>query len=131
MPNRTTQRPPFGQNLYTLRRAAGLTQEAIALQLGLDRSSYTYYETGVSTPTIANLKQLADIFGVSVDFLLNRESRAVALTVQDEVDLPDSVRVLSGLTKDEKALLMCYRRLSDDEKTTFVDALFRELKSHD
>lgn len=128
---KTTQRPPFGQTLFALRRAAGLTQESIAQQLGLDRSSYTYYETGVSTPTVATLKQLADIFGVSVDYLLGRASHVPSLSVQDEAEIPDSARVLAGLTKDEQTLLMCYRQMSKEDKAVIVDKLFKSLQERD
>ena len=41
-----------------------LTQQDVADLLGLERSSYTYYETGKTTPDIETLIRLSKIFHV-------------------------------------------------------------------
>lgn len=62
----------FGSNIRSLRRAAGLTQEQVAIQLqlrGIDmsRSSYSQIECGTHGIRIAELIALKEIFGVSYD----------------------------------------------------------------
>lgn len=58
--------PDYGENLGNLLRRArrfyGYTQKAVAKQLGISRTAYTYYETGKSLPSIITLKKLAEIF---------------------------------------------------------------------
>lgn len=124
-----TNRTPLGQTLHTLRRTAGLTQGDVATQLGLDRSTYSYYETGFSLPNVDNLKRLADIFGVSTDFLLGRTDGTQKLAVQDIADHRDgldSARILSLLSPDERTALMWYRQLSPEDKA----ALLQKLSEH-
>ena len=59
--------------LKELRLERGLSQADIATMLGLDRSSYTYYELGKSQPTLHTLIVLADYYNVTMDYLLGRD----------------------------------------------------------
>lgn len=52
------------------REAVGLTQTEIAKQLGISTSDYAKIENGDIEPTVSQLLNLADRFGVSVDHLL-------------------------------------------------------------
>lgn len=63
----------FQKNLIEQRKANKLTQRAVAEKLGISQPSYIRYENGQSEPTLKNLVKLADLFDVSVDFLLGRE----------------------------------------------------------
>lgn len=38
----------------------------------MHRGSYAKYETGTNTPTVENILKLADLYGVSTDYLLGR-----------------------------------------------------------
>ena len=55
----------FGNELRRLRIACGLTQQAVADALHVNRATYTYYETGKTTPSVERLGKIAEIFGVS------------------------------------------------------------------
>lgn len=61
-------------NIASLRRDAGMTQDALAAKLGITFQAVSKWENEISCPDIAMLPVLADIFGVSVDRLLGRES---------------------------------------------------------
>lgn len=63
----------FKDNLISLRRANGLSQDELAEKIGVTRQTLSKYETGESLPDIERCKQLADIFGVSMDDLVNYE----------------------------------------------------------
>ena len=63
----------FSKRLINLRRENRLSQRDIAAKLGISQPSYTRYEKGTAEPTIANLIILADIFDVSLDYLLGRK----------------------------------------------------------
>ena len=63
----------FGDNLIALRKYHNLSQEELAEQLGISRQTLSKYETGESLPDIEKCKMLADIFGVSMDDLVNFE----------------------------------------------------------
>lgn len=59
----------FGQRLKKLRLEHGWTQEALAKQLGFVKSTVSQWESGDRIPSEDILRQLADVFGVSVDYL--------------------------------------------------------------
>ncbi|MBR4183180.1 MAG: helix-turn-helix domain-containing protein [Lachnospiraceae bacterium] len=63
----------FKDNLVQMRKIQHMTQEDIAEKLGVTRQSVAKWETGDSVPDLDKCKQLADIFGVSLDDLANYE----------------------------------------------------------
>lgn len=67
------------KKLRHLRKSQGLTQQDIADYIGISRPAYTRYETGEREPDNDTLKKLADIFGVTVDYLLDRDSTPLNL----------------------------------------------------
>ena len=64
----------FKDNLVQLRKIFQMTQEDIAEKLGVTRQSVAKWEAGDSVPDLDKCKQLADIFGVSLDDLANYEA---------------------------------------------------------
>lgn len=61
----------FGKHLKVIRVGkTNLSQQQVAKLLNLDRSSISYYERGKAEPSIATLKQMGKIYGVSMNTLL-------------------------------------------------------------
>lgn len=60
----------FAEQLTSLRKQAGMSQEDLAEKLQLTRQTISKWETGASTPDLELLVQLAEVFDVSVDSLL-------------------------------------------------------------
>ena len=60
-------------NIKDIRLRKGLTQADVAAALGVSSVVYSRYETGKRQPSIDMLIQMADIFGVTVDFQLGRQ----------------------------------------------------------
>ncbi len=56
--------------LSRARKKAALTQEAVAAALGVSANIIYYWEKGERTPTLDKISQLAQVFGCSVDYLL-------------------------------------------------------------
>ncbi len=63
----------IGNNIKLLRKRAGKSQEEMAQALGLTRSSYSGYENGVAEPNITTLNNIAQIFGLLLDDLVNKD----------------------------------------------------------
>ena len=83
----------FGLRLRELREKKRLSQQQLADWLGLTRSSISNYENNTQTPPADTLVRLADIYGVSVDYLLGVKNDR------------KRVLVIGGLTpSQEKAL---------------------------
>ncbi|OTN75545.1 hypothetical protein A5886_000619 [Enterococcus sp. 8G7_MSG3316] len=65
----------FPHVIKELRLKNNFTQQEIAHQIGITRPAYTAYELGKREPDFRTLQALADLFGVTTDFLLGRTSQ--------------------------------------------------------
>lgn len=64
----------LGNRIASLRKAAGLSQEALAAKLGVSRQAIGKWESDATLPSLDNLHQLAKELGVSIDALLTGEA---------------------------------------------------------
>lgn len=72
----------FGEKLKTLRKQAGWTQAEVADKLGVTLRTYQNYEMGRMYPRQSRLYgQIAQLFQVTVDYLLNEDELYVAQAV--------------------------------------------------
>lgn len=60
----------FGEKLQKLRKAQGLSQEELAGRLSVTRQTISKWELDQSTPELALLAQISDIFGITTDYLI-------------------------------------------------------------
>lgn len=60
-------------NIKGKRKALGLTQEELAVRIGVTRSALGAYEEGRAEPRLSALLSLADLFGCSIDALLQQD----------------------------------------------------------
>jgi len=65
----------IANNIAELRKAVPLTQAELAEKLNYSDKAVSKWERGESIPDVVVLKQIADLFGVSVDYLLEEEHR--------------------------------------------------------
>lgn len=75
----------FGRRLKRFREESGYTQSILANILGVERSTYTYYETGKTTPAIFDLMRLCRLYRISLDELCGYSANSV-----DAMRLSDS-----------------------------------------
>lgn len=66
----------FKDNLLALRKIHDMSQEELADAIGVSRQTLSKYETGESLPDIEKCMLIADVFGVTVDDLLNFDSKS-------------------------------------------------------
>lgn len=101
----------FSERLKASRKSKGKTQKDLAAYLGISERGYQNYEMGKREPSLEVLKQLADYFGVTTDYLLGRsdeinENISPAL-INKELYLLSSrlflLRTHEGLTVKEMA----------------------------
>lgn len=76
----------FGAKLKEIRTRLGWSQEELADKLGVSRQSITKWEQNDGLPDTFNAKQMAGLFGVSIDYLLDNEREVPLLTVSVQVD---------------------------------------------
>ena len=69
------------QNLIRLRTEHGLTQSKLAEKLNYTDKSVSKWERGEAIPPVDVLKDIADLYGVSLDFLVsNTDENALSIT---------------------------------------------------
>jgi transcriptional regulator with XRE-family HTH domain len=61
---------PFGEALRRVRLAAGMTQEHLALESGVQRNFISLIETGQNQPTISTVAKLARALGMKASALV-------------------------------------------------------------
>lgn len=66
----------MAKRLAFLRNQKGVTQEHVADNLGISRSTYGHYEIGRREPSNEILHKLADYYGVTSDYLIGRDTPA-------------------------------------------------------
>ena len=67
---RAQRRVAFGAALREARTKQGLTQEAVALKAGLDRSFYVEIETAVHSVSLDRVFAITDTLGIELSELL-------------------------------------------------------------
>lgn len=115
----------FADRLKALRLENNFTQKQISDILGLDRSTYAYYELARTRPDIDTLVMLAKIFKVSTDYLLLGDQEAAGGVVNEEgteyIRSSNSFDHLGDLSKDERELILYYRMLNNSAKNELRD----------
>ena len=62
-------------NLRKLRKEKRLSQIAVQMQTGIEQALISKYENGERVPPTETLMQLADFYGVSMDYIMGRTDR--------------------------------------------------------
>ena len=95
----------IAERIKELREQAGYSQSQLARKLDVTRSSVNAWELGISTPTTQYVVAMAQLFHVTVDYLLSLESRHT-LVLNDysteELNLVYSLVRYIDQTKKEK-----------------------------
>lgn len=103
-------------NIKNLRISVSFTQAEMADRLGMSRSGYANIEAGKREPDFSTLFKLADYFGVSLDYLLGRESPAASDADSGSALSADS----QHLNAEEQAQLALYRSLGKKDREQAV-----------
>ena len=69
-------KPVIAKNITDLRKAADMTQAQLAEKLNYSDKAVSKWERGDAIPSVITLKEVADLFGVTVDYLLTEEHTA-------------------------------------------------------
>ncbi|MCI8427203.1 MAG: helix-turn-helix transcriptional regulator [Lachnospira sp.] len=63
----------FNERLRETRKKCGFTQQNMADKLGISLNAYQKYEQAERSPSLECLVTIADIFDISIDYLLCRD----------------------------------------------------------
>ncbi len=108
-------------NLRFLRRKAGLTQAELAKKLHIKQYNISDYEIGRIEPNINTLINFAEVFNVSIDFLVGRKSKN-----DDKTDIESNVDNYINQMQIDKHLIAIndsIKDLDDDKKKKVSDSV--------
>ena len=108
-------------NLRFLRRKAGLTQAELAKKLHIKQYNISDYEIGRIEPNINTLINFADVFNVSIDFLVGRKTKN-----DDKTDIESNVDNYISQMQIDKHLISIndsIKDLDDDKKKKVSDSV--------
>lgn len=105
----------FPAILKSLRSKKGLTQAQLGKLLGISKSAVSMYECGSREPDFETMEAIADFFNVNISTLYGR----------DNVDCSTILSSGNSFTESEIALVLAYRKASEDDRTV-VDAALRK-----
>ncbi len=71
-----------GEKIQAYRKRLGMSQEELGQKLLVSRQTISLWEKDQTVPTIDNLMRLSDIFGISVDEILNSENKEQNAEIQ-------------------------------------------------
>lgn len=90
-----------GEKIQAYRKALGISQEELGQRLLVSRQTISLWEKGQTMPTIDNLIRLKEIFGVSVDEILDVGNVADAGKTQPEPEPVPNEAYTVSFTKEE------------------------------
>lgn len=99
----------FGEKLSKSRKEAGLSQEQFAEKMSVSRSAIAKWESDRGMPDVNNLKVMAQLLDVSVDYLLDEDEKLSFNKTKEAIEL-DSFEV-TGKCRNKKDAA-CYSRFS-------------------
>lgn len=119
----------FALALRKYRKAAGYSQKEVAAILCMNRSTYTYYETGKTAPDPDTLYRISKIFGVTMEAFFEDEKPVLKLSDSGaprprayRLQRPDPKHV-GDLTTEERQIIAYMR-----DKNLAATAVLRALR---
>ncbi len=79
----------LGEKIKEARKQCGLTQEQLADKMAISRSAIAKWESNKGLPDVDNLKVLAKLLNVSVDYLLDDGETETQYVVHEAYNLSD------------------------------------------
>ena len=68
-------------NILMLRNVNGYSQEEVAEKIGISRQAYAKWEKGETVPDVERCQKLAELYGVTIDSLLNDSGKIGTTTL--------------------------------------------------
>lgn len=124
------------QYLRELRKSCGYSQEFVASHLNITRQTYSHYETGRITPPVNSLYNLARLYGIPVedlmerivtynisdDFVKNKTPESAFPSKEDltpfleYINAPEQNKKFKNLNRNEKFFLYYYGQLDQRDQ---------------
>ena len=99
----------IANRLVQLRKENGLSQEALAAKLGISRQAISKWERAEASPDTDNLMALAELYGMSLDALLNTANDQYVLDSGEQEADKDEKKVKKEKTELQKKAIKMFK----------------------
>jgi transcriptional regulator with XRE-family HTH domain len=96
----------MGKRIQQLRKNSGITQADLAKKIAISHTQMARYEIKNIYPPADVLKNLADVFGTTIDFLVMGDTESKAQASLKDTELINQFKKISALPDDEKNLVL-------------------------
>ena len=111
------------ENISMLRSVNGYSQEEVAEKIGVSRQAYAKWEKGETVPDVERCKKLAELYGVTIDSLVNYSDKIGTTTLtpgpkgkhifgttkindRGQVVIPKKARELFGINNGDSLVVL-------------------------
>ena len=116
------------ERFRSLRKTSGYSQQNVADALGIDRTTYSCYERGVTVPSAEICFSLARLYNLSVAELIEGDQKSLLDRAMEEPREQDALfDRITALSKEERELICFFRSLPEDRRESLKEALRRLL----
>jgi len=109
-----------GGRIAALREKHGMTQDELAKKLGISRAALSHYETDRRQPDYDTLRDIANFFNVSLDFLLGRTNDPQTILDREVRNFVDSLELSDDTILGKFTFTIDGRKLSPEEAKRFI-----------
>jgi len=110
----------IGKRISQLRDKRGWTQEQLAASLGISRAALSHYEKNRREPDTETLTKIADLFKVSIDYLVGRTELPQGAVDEDVRQFLDELELSDAELLERFSLTIDGRKLTVDEARRFI-----------
>ena len=138
----------IGCRIKKFRQKSGYTQQQVANLLNIERSTYSYYESGKTVPDIKTLSKIAEIFNEPIVNFLEEEAPILRLSEPNCFDWAPSdftfkvknikkeeneniidAKDASNLSSHERQIIMCFRMLPSEAQKEISEIMENIIKN--
>ena len=113
----------LNENISMLRNVNGYSQEEVAEKIGISRQAYAKWEKGETVPDVERCQKLAELYGVTIDSLVNYSDKIGTTTLtpgpkgkhifgttkindRGQVVIPKRARKLFGINSGDSLVIL-------------------------
>lgn len=119
----------LGQRLRSLRddmknENSKFTQSFIANLIGVARTTYTAYENGTKQPPMETVNKIADVFGVTTDYLYGRtDSKQPEFSSNEKKDIAKQMEKIRKDLESQDGLSFYGEPLSEEALESLMESM--------
>jgi transcriptional regulator with XRE-family HTH domain len=110
----------IGGRIAQLRDQRGWTQEELSTSLGISRAALSHYEKNRREPDTETLTKVADLFHVTIDYLVGRTDNPHGSLDEDVRSFADQLELSEIELLEKFTLTVDGRKLTPEEARRFI-----------